>query len=76
MDFVRERTSILAALHVPDSVCDAMYPEITPVNAVRAVLREHLGAPLDPLPDRVYFSDYHAPYDYRDVTDLDTVDLP
>ncbi|MFO7942663.1 MAG: hypothetical protein R6U92_08505 [Bacillota bacterium] len=65
-----ERTSILSAYRVPPDMEEKLYPEITPVNGVRLLLSEVLGADLPPLEDRVFFSSYNRPYDWTEVTDL------
>jgi len=57
-----ERTSILNAYYLPENGADLLYPEITPVNTFRLILNYYLGANIDILPDRTYFSSFvHRP---------------
>lgn len=66
---LREKFFILNAFYLPDGH-DALYPEISPVNTFRLILREYLGADLPPLPDRAFiFRDERHLYRYWDVTD-------
>jgi Sulfatase len=66
---LREKFFILNAYYLPDGH-DALYPEISPVNTFRLILREHLGADLPPVPDRAFiFRDERHLYRYWDVTE-------
>jgi len=65
---LRERHGILLAARAP-GMTDAIYPTITPVNALRAVLNAALGSRLEPLDDRAYFSTWEEPYTFIDVTE-------
>ncbi len=57
-----ERTSVFSAYYLPGSPAGVIYDSITPINAVRGILRHYFGAPLPRLEDRVYFSTYDNPY--------------
>jgi hypothetical protein len=65
---VAERMGILNAYLVPDEVRERLYPEITPVNSFRLVLNYVFGTDIPLLEDRVFFSRWHTPYDFVDVT--------
>jgi hypothetical protein len=67
---VRERMAILNAFYFPGADYERLYEEITPVNTFRVLLNHYLGADLDLLEDRVFYSSYEAPYAVTDVTDL------
>jgi hypothetical protein len=57
-----ERTSILNAYYLPGDGVDLLYPEITPVNTFRLILKHYLGADIELLPNRVFFSSFvHQP---------------
>ena len=66
---MRERMAILNAYHVPQRVRERLSDSTSPVNSFRIILSTLFGARLDPLPDRAYFSRWHLPYSFRDVTD-------
>ncbi len=68
-DFLRERTSILHALYVPEDVREQLDPSVTPVNSFRLIFRYHFDADLAGKEDRIFFSNYDYPFDVRDVTD-------
>jgi hypothetical protein len=66
--YVQERMTILSAYHLPTG--DAgLYPGITPVNTFRVVFNEVFGADYPLLQDRVLFSKYVTPFEFRDGTD-------
>ncbi len=65
---VHERFAILNALLLPG--IDASLPaRLSPVNTFRLILNEYLGADLEMLPDRSYYTVLTHPYHYFDVTD-------
>jgi hypothetical protein len=66
---VRQRLAILNAYRFPDGDYRDLYPEITPVNTFRVILRQFFGADLPALPDRSFYSTWTAPFDFDDVTD-------
>ncbi len=57
-----ERTSILNAYHFPGQEYSMLYDSITPVNTFRLLMNDAFGIPLDPLPDRAYFTTWRHPY--------------
>jgi len=65
---VKERMSILAAIHLPGGDRVAFDDDLTSVNALRLVFDAVLGTDFGRLPDRVYFSRWTRPYDLVDVT--------
>ena len=65
---LKERFSILNAYYFPDGNTDVLYPSITPVNSFRVIFDKFFGTDLDILPDKNYYSIYHNPYKYTDVT--------
>ena len=80
-DIYWERHGILNAMLVPDSVRQALYPSVSPVNTFRLLLNDLFDADLQPLPDRAYYSWYmngnHAAVegDHLQVQDI-TEQLP
>jgi hypothetical protein len=76
---LRIKTGILNAIRLPaDGTADgpadgveSLYPQISPVNTLRFVLRRVFGADIKLLPDRTYIHrDEDHIYDFTDVTDL------
>jgi hypothetical protein len=57
-----ERASAFAAYHLPGVPSNQVANTITPVNAVRLVLRRYLDAELAPLEDATYWSSTERPY--------------
>lgn len=51
-----DKLSILNAYHLPNGGDRDLYPTITPVNTFRLILDYYLGADMDLLDDRSYFS--------------------
>ncbi|HET6381566.1 MAG TPA: hypothetical protein VFH63_11130 [candidate division Zixibacteria bacterium] len=71
-DELFQKFGILTAVLLPDAGPKeaGLYPEITPVNVIRAVLRAEFGAELPPLPDRNWiFTDQRHLYDFVDATE-------
>jgi hypothetical protein len=66
-DRVAERTDVFAAYYLPGTDPNIVYDSITPVNVFRMVFRAYFGAPLDPLPDRTYWSSAARPYQFTQV---------
>jgi len=50
-----ERMSILNAIYVPEEMRKYLYPDMTPVNTFRIILKHGFGQPLELLPDRSYY---------------------
>lgn len=65
---LHERHGILLAARAPH-LADAIYPAITPVNALRVVLNAALGSRMASLDDCAYFSTWEEPYAFIDVTE-------
>ncbi len=59
---VADRTSVFAAYRVPGADPRALPDTVTPVNAIRFVLRTAFRADLPPLEDRTYWSPYAMPH--------------
>jgi hypothetical protein len=64
-----ERTSILNAYYLPGDGKDLLYPEITPVNTFRLILKHYFKADLDLLPDRVHYASFVHDPPIVDVTE-------
>jgi hypothetical protein len=62
-----ERTAILNAYYMPGLSPGLLYPEITPVNSFRVILKHYFDADLDLLPDRTFFTSHRLP---RQVIDI------
>ena len=60
---LRERMSVFAAYRVPGLPAAVIGDSITPVNALRAVLRQYFGADLPPLEDASYWGLEDRPSD-------------
>jgi hypothetical protein len=60
---LRERMSAFAAYLLPGIPDDVVGDSVTPVNVVRLVLREYLGADLPPLEDASYWGLEERPFD-------------
>jgi hypothetical protein len=67
-NYVQERMTILSAYRLPSGEA-GLYPGITPVNAFRVVFHEVFGADIPLLKDRVLYSNYVTPFEFRDGTD-------
>ncbi len=66
---VWERISILNAYYLPGQDAGALlWPDITPANSFRVIFDAYFETQLGQLPDRVYYSRSHYPYDFTDVT--------
>ncbi len=66
--YVQERMTILSAYHLPTGEA-GLYPGITPVNSFRVVFNQVFGGDYPLLEDRVLFSKYVTPFEFRDGTD-------
>jgi hypothetical protein len=65
---LRERFGILNCIYVPNRKVEGLHDEMTSVNTFRAILKDVIGADLPPLEDRNYFSPFHDPLEFTDVT--------
>jgi hypothetical protein len=66
---LQERFGILNCIYVPDRKVEGLSDTMTSVNTFRAVLKEVVGADLPLLPERNYFSPFHEPLVFTDVTE-------
>jgi hypothetical protein len=66
--YIQERMTILNAYHLPGGN-DGLYPGITPVNSFRIVFNEVFGGDYPLLEDRVLYSQYVTPFEFKDETD-------
>jgi hypothetical protein len=66
---LQERMSILNAYYLPDGGDAALYGTITPVNSFRIVLNKYFGAHLALLDDKSFYSTWHEPLNFIDVTE-------
>jgi len=62
-----ERLPILNAYYLPDGGTEDLYPEISPVNSFRLVLRHYLDVPIRLLDDRHYLAYYDEPFRFEPV---------
>jgi hypothetical protein len=60
---LRERMSVFSAYLMPGVPPGAIPDSVTPVNAVRAVLRHYFGADLPPLEDASYWAPQDNPFE-------------
>jgi hypothetical protein len=63
------RMEILSAYLVPDEMRDQLYPAISPVNSFRLLFDVYFHAGYGLLPDRSFYSNYAAPYEYEVLED-------
>lgn len=63
-----ERMGILNAIYLPDGGREKLDDTLTPVNTFRVILDHTFGTKLGKLPDRNYYSSFHSPYVFSDVT--------
>jgi hypothetical protein len=66
---LHERFGILNCVYMPGRKDVGLSDTMTSVNTFRFLLKEMIEADLPPLPDRNYFSPFHAPLDFTDVTE-------
>jgi hypothetical protein len=60
---LRERMSVFSAYLLPGVPSGAVRDSVTPVNALRLVLRHYFGADLPPLEDASYWGPEERPFD-------------
>ncbi len=65
---LKECMAILNAYYFPGRRYDALYQQVTPVNSFRILFNAYFGAHLELLEDRSYFSTWHEPYVFQEVT--------
>jgi len=66
---VNETMGILNAYYVPGRVRKFLYPEISPVNSFRIILKHCFGVPLELLPDKSFFCSWSNPFEWTEVTE-------
>jgi hypothetical protein len=64
---VEERLDIFAAYRLPGAPPGLVYDSISPVNAMRGVMRHYFGLDLPPLADASYWSSARRPYKFTRV---------
>lgn len=69
-DMIKQRTSNLSAFYFPYEGDKFLYEEITPVNSFRLLFNVYFNSTYPLLDDKIYWSSYTKPYDFRDVTEL------
>lgn len=70
-DTAYRKFGILSALSLPGLEPQTLWPELSPVNSFRLVLRELFGYDLPPLPDRSFvFPMDGRTYEFTDVTEV------
>ncbi len=53
---IAKRMGILNAVHIPDDDIRAHFPQpLLPVNTFRFLFKDYFSAPIEPLPDRVFY---------------------
>jgi hypothetical protein len=66
---LQEVFPILNAYLAPKPIKDELYPEISPVNSLRTVLRVIFSDDLPNLRDKSYYSTWSKPYRFSDVSE-------
>lgn len=70
-EFLLQRGWIFTALFFPGPQREKLYSHISPVNFMRFVFKEYFKAPMELLPDRIFYAHPDEnPYDFKDVTPL------
>jgi hypothetical protein len=72
--FLRKEFSILNAIRLPGVDTTTLHSALSPVNSFRLIFNQYLGADLELLADRSYFSTWDEIYDFEDVTELVAVE--
>jgi hypothetical protein len=62
-----ERSSILNSIFCPGKDI-YFYPGISPVNTFRCIFNAYFGTDLDLLPDRVFYSTWDRPFQFKKVS--------
>jgi hypothetical protein len=66
---LRERFGILNCIYTAGRKVPGLTDSMTSINTFRVLLREIIGADLPPLEERNYFSPFHFPLVFTDVTE-------
>lgn len=64
---VDERVDVFAAYLLPNAPLGLVYDSISPVNAMRAIMRHYYGFDLPPLVDASYWSSSQRPYHFTRI---------
>ncbi|MBI2611518.1 hypothetical protein HYW54_02105 [Candidatus Gottesmanbacteria bacterium] len=64
----RQKMAILNAYYLPLGGDKLIYPEITPVNTFRLILKYYFGQDIEQLPNTAYFSNKSSPYKFTVIT--------
>ncbi len=67
---IHERFSNINYILLPDKNKNSLYNTMTPVNTFRVLFNDYFNTNFEILEDRVFFSSYHKPYNFIDVTHL------
>jgi hypothetical protein len=67
---VRERMSVFSAYHFPGLSADSVSDSITPVNAIRLLLRYYFGADLPPREEASFWTTQSPPFEFVRLRDL------
>lgn len=66
-DAVRERSSILYAVFLPDKKYSKFYQTITPVNTYPIIFNQYFKENNSLLPDKTYYTDYREMYGFYEI---------
>ncbi len=67
---LQQKSMILNAYHVPDTIQTELYPTISPVNTFRVIFSSLFDEKFPLLPDKTYAHySFQKPYNFIDVTD-------
>ena len=67
---IKERSSILYAVYLPDQDYQQFYESVTPVNTFRIIFNKYFNQNYELFPDKTYYTSYEAIYDFKDITDI------
>lgn len=66
---LKERFGILHAIYCSDGDYSRLYPEMTPLNTFRIILRRITGEKFESLPDRSFFAPWIGRYRFVEITE-------
>ncbi|HOI89819.1 MAG TPA: hypothetical protein PLK28_04825 [Candidatus Rifleibacterium sp.] len=66
---LKERFGILHAIYCSDADYSRLYPEMTPLNTFRIILRRITGEKFESLPDRSFFAPWIGRYRFVEITE-------
>jgi len=69
-EMIKQRMTNLSTYYFPNGGNEHLYEEITPVNSFRLLFNVYFNSTYPLLEDKIYWSSYSKPYDFRDVTEL------